>query len=347
MADKNIFISYRRQDSAGESGRLADALKQHYDAHQIFMDIDTIEPGLDFVEVINKGVSSCEVLLAIIGPAWIDIKGVEGKRRLDDEGDYIRLEIATALKRNIRVIPVLVDGARMPKTAQLPEDLKPLARRNAHEISNTRWNYDVEELVKILEKDIGPSRKKKFQPQPQSTKKNNKVPLMIIGGVVLLIAGILMFSENEGDYEPDDFTAYENNTNLPLQKGGGYDAVDEEASTGEDIPEEELASQESNYEATPTYGAVAGTWYESSGSYFVMSQQNNQLSLQEYNMYDIQVGTATGNINGNQVLLNYSNTLMGLNGTIQLTLSADGSELSGKITESSTGTVLPLYYTNY
>ncbi|MEK6478816.1 toll/interleukin-1 receptor domain-containing protein [Catalinimonas sp. 4WD22] len=347
MADKKIFISYRRQDTAGESGRLADSLKQHYDPSQIFMDIDTIEPGVDFVDVINRGVSSCEVLLAIIGPDWVNITDAQGNRRLDDENDFIRLEIATALKRNIRVIPVLVDGAKMPTREQLPADLATLSRRNAHEISNTRWSYDVQQLLKILEKVIGPSKintSKPQAPKPVKQKKSYKVPLMIIGGLVFVIAVIIEFAGEEDTYEPVGGFGEE-----AVVKSGTSDVV---SSTEESQPTNfddeipaESESKNTTYEAG--YASVAGAWYENSGSYFIIDQQNNRVSLTEYNAYQVEVGSATGNVIGQEVNLDYYNSLMGLNATIKLTLSSDGEELSGKITESSTGTVMPLFYTRY
>ncbi|MBX2990906.1 MAG: toll/interleukin-1 receptor domain-containing protein, partial [Bacteroidetes bacterium] len=171
-----IFISYRRQDSAGWVGRLTDSLKENFGEDQIFMDIEAIEAGVDFVESINKAVGSCQVLLAVIGPRWLSVTDQTGRRRLDNPEDFIHLEIAAALQRNIRVIPVLVGGAEIPSSDQLPDDLKPLARRQAHEISDTRWEYDSEQLVKLLEKALGRKSKKKSSPQPSSPQPFPPVP---------------------------------------------------------------------------------------------------------------------------------------------------------------------------
>jgi hypothetical protein len=132
-----IFISYRRDDSGGWAGRLYDRLSQHFGRDNVFMDIDTIEPGLDFVEVIGQAVGSCDALIALIGKQWLTLTDDAGRRRLDDPEDFVRLEIAAALARNIRVIPALVQGARMPRSPDLPDVLRMLARRNAHEISDT------------------------------------------------------------------------------------------------------------------------------------------------------------------------------------------------------------------
>jgi len=147
-----IFISYRRGDSIGHTGRLYDLLSRHFGKSQIFMDIDAIGPGEDFVEVIDKTCQSCEVLLAVIGRSWTTIADEGGKRRLDDSGDFVRLEIGRALEKGVRVVPVLVDGAQMPDAATLPSELKKLALRNAWEINDKRFHHDVKQLVEALQK---------------------------------------------------------------------------------------------------------------------------------------------------------------------------------------------------
>jgi hypothetical protein len=149
-----IFISYRRDDALGSAGRLYDRLITHFEPEKIFMDVDTIEPGLDFVEVIQNAVSSCDVLLAIIGPRWSSVTDESGVRRLNKTDDFVRIEIAIALRRNIRVIPVLVQGADMPSESQLPEELKILSRRNAITISHERFNVDAERLIHVLDKAL-------------------------------------------------------------------------------------------------------------------------------------------------------------------------------------------------
>jgi formylglycine-generating enzyme required for sulfatase activity len=121
------------------------------------MDIDAIDPGLDFVEVIEQAVGSCDALIALIGRQWLTISDDSG-RRLDNPEDFVRLEIAAALARNIRVIPALVDAARMPRSPDLPDVLKPLARRHAIEIGDRRFHYDVDQLIEVLEKVLGAAK---------------------------------------------------------------------------------------------------------------------------------------------------------------------------------------------
>jgi hypothetical protein len=150
-----IFISYRREDSSAWTGRLYDRLFQHFSQNEIFMDVDTIEPGVDFVEAIEEVVGACDVLIAVIGSRWVTSSDRRGRRRLDIPEDIVRLEIATALKRGIRVIPVLVEGASMPEVGELPDDLKALVRRNAVEIGHNRFNADSQRLVTALERALG------------------------------------------------------------------------------------------------------------------------------------------------------------------------------------------------
>jgi TIR domain len=153
-----IFISYRRDDAEGQAGRLFDDLVSHFGEGAVFMDVAGIEPGTDFRRAIDTHVASCGVLLAVIGKSWLDAKDESGRRRLEDAGDFVRLETASALKRDIPVVPVLVQDARMPRAEQLPSDLKELAFRNGVELTHARWDSDVQVLVKTLERHVKPNQ---------------------------------------------------------------------------------------------------------------------------------------------------------------------------------------------
>jgi len=146
-----IFLSYRRDDSSGYAGRLFDNLAERFGRERVFMDIETLEPGMDFVAGIDRAIESCGAVIAMIGPSWIKAQDSEGRRRLDDPHDFIRLEITTALNRGVRVIPVLVHNASMPPEQELPEPLRPLRRLQACEISDNRWEFDVRRLADVLE----------------------------------------------------------------------------------------------------------------------------------------------------------------------------------------------------
>ncbi len=147
---RTIFISYRRDDTEGQAGRLFQDLSETFGSDLVFMDVADIDPGIDFRRAIEKQTASCRVLLALIGRDWLTISNADGKRRLDDPNDVVRFETSSALRRDILVIPVLVQGARMPRAEELPDDLKDLAYRNAVEITHARWDSDVQLLIKAL-----------------------------------------------------------------------------------------------------------------------------------------------------------------------------------------------------
>ncbi len=153
-APGRIFISYRREETAYPAGWLFDRLAEHFAAGQVFKDVDSIELGDDFVEVITTAVGSCDVLLALIGDEWLTITDEYGRRRLDNPDDFVRLEIEAALARKVRVIPILVDGARMPKADELPPSLTMLVRRQALELSPNRFDADTTRLLKVLERTL-------------------------------------------------------------------------------------------------------------------------------------------------------------------------------------------------
>ena len=152
-----IFVSYRRNDSQGEAGRLFDDLVTHFGEQKVFMDVAGIEAGRDFRKAIEESVANCGVLLVIMGPSWLTATNEEGIRRLDDPADFVREEVAAALRRDIPVIPVLVRGAQMPRAEQLPETLKDLAYRNCVELTHARWRSDVQLLLEPLARIIGTS----------------------------------------------------------------------------------------------------------------------------------------------------------------------------------------------
>jgi tetratricopeptide (TPR) repeat protein len=154
MAGK-IFINYRRDDSIGTAGRLHDRLAQAFGRDQLFMDVDHIPAGVDFVGHLNVQVAACDVFLAIIGPNWLDAKDESGRRRLDKPDDFVTIEIAAALARNIRVIPVMIEGARMPKADEVPDSIKPLVRRHAVEVRHAQFGRDAEALVEKVSEALG------------------------------------------------------------------------------------------------------------------------------------------------------------------------------------------------
>ena len=157
-----IFISYRRNDTSYAAGRIYDRLAAHFGEDAIFMDVEAIEGGLDFVNVLEEAVQSCDVLIALIGRRWIDSKDEGGNLRLENPEDFVRIEIATALHRDIRVIPVLVDGFHMPRSTELPENLKLFARRNALQVNHHSFNSDVHRLITHIESALKAAEESKI-----------------------------------------------------------------------------------------------------------------------------------------------------------------------------------------
>jgi hypothetical protein len=154
MAD-TIFINYRREDSAATAGRLHDRLAQVFGRKRIFMDVDQIPAGIDFVAHLNSQVAACNVLLVVIGPHWLEVQNEAGQRRLNQPDNFVAIEIAAALARDIRVIPVLVDGASVPKASELPDLLKPLVRRQAIEVRQPQFGRDAEALIERVREALG------------------------------------------------------------------------------------------------------------------------------------------------------------------------------------------------
>lgn len=158
-----IFLSYRRDDSAGTTGRLYDRLVRTFPRQKVFMDVDAAMHGLDFVRVLNEKIAACDAVAVVIGTRWLSVTDQAGNRRVDNPHDFVRIEVAAALKREIAVIPVLVDGATMPSKDDLPDDLKPLVRRPAITVRNTRFRADADLLVSSLAQRLGVANRKKWQ----------------------------------------------------------------------------------------------------------------------------------------------------------------------------------------
>ena len=151
----NIFLSYRRSDSADVTGRIYDKLIQTFAKKQIFKDVDSIPLGVDFRQHLNKKVGECNVLIAIIGAQWIEPNVPKGQKRIDDEKDFVRIEIESALQRKIPVIPVLVRGAQMPAVEDLPESLIELAFRNGIPVRpDPDFHRDMERLIQGIKHHI-------------------------------------------------------------------------------------------------------------------------------------------------------------------------------------------------
>jgi len=191
-----VFISYRRGDSEGQARALSIELGELIGKDSVFMDVDSIALGRDFRQILQERLQACDIMLALIGPGWLDARDAAGNRRLDSPSDFVRQEIAAALRRNIPVTPVLLQGAPMPPTERLPDELKDLAFRNGFELSHTRWDSDVKEMLKRL--GLGAPAPSVAAPAPATlasappatpapARRSRKLRYWLIGAAILIV----------------------------------------------------------------------------------------------------------------------------------------------------------------
>jgi hypothetical protein len=338
-ANRKIFISYRVQDTAGETGRLVDALKQYFADDQLFMDIENLEPGADFVDSIEHSLDCCDVFLAVIGPQWIGDRG-GGDIRINDPHDWVRTEVSTALQRNIRVVPVLVDGGSLPPADQLPPDLQPLLRRQAIEISNKRWRYDTDQLIKFLVQKAGIQPRKAAAQRaatPSAESKKRKTWVYVTAGfalafVVLITIGLLLPEEEK---VAGTTTGTEQNSQQP-----------EVSTLTHNLEEEPIRTQDNSAAGkTETNNAaetVTGRWKEVDEgitSTFVLQQNGSAIHVQ-VEMNGQIVSTGTGTIKNKNVELNFP--LFGFPTMLIGTLSEDNNTLNGNFIVQATGDEQPI-----
>jgi hypothetical protein len=151
-----LFLSYRRDDTAGRAGRLFDGLTQRLGAGSVFQDVASISPGVDFEDAVGTALARTDVSIVVIGSEWTTLVGADGTRRLDHADDYVRREVAAALESGRPVVPVLVGESRMPETDELPDELRPLLTRQAFTVRDVAWNDDVDGLVRRLRTEVAP-----------------------------------------------------------------------------------------------------------------------------------------------------------------------------------------------
>lgn len=312
--EQGIFVSYRRQDSQSAAGRLTDHLKEHLPGVPIFRDVETIEPGVDFVDAIGKALQACRVLIAVIGPRWVDAAHADGSRRLDDPNDYTRLEIATALKRkDVRVIPVLVEGAVMPSTTQLPEDLEALARRNAIELEDKRWDFDVSQLVDTLRKALGLPTPKIDEPRIPDVKPPESKRKWWIGGAIgAVIVVAALVEEQPAVIDPPVYVPPV--SPVPV------------------VPDPNAGGQHPSVSQPVAAINLSGMWRDLEGGVHEVIQSGNQLQFRGQVPDGFVSGT--GFIHGRQGETQYLYNGYPLHSTF--TVSADGSRMDVVVTDPAT-----------
>ena len=181
-----VFLSYRRIDTGGYAGRLTDALEMRFGKGSVFQDVAAITPGSNFVDAINAAVARCGVLIVLIGDTWLTEKDAAGGQRLADTEDFVRLEVASALRQGRPVLPVLVEGAAMPAESSLPPELRALAQLQALELSDTRWEYDAERLANAVRALSGHKQRRRRRGALMAAVAGVAAILIVASGVQLL-----------------------------------------------------------------------------------------------------------------------------------------------------------------
>ena len=197
LEGRRIFISYRREDSSGYVGRLFDALAAEFGRESMFMDIDTLAPGQDFVEAIDDALSRCSAVLVVIGPRWVTSHDGSGRPRLDAPDDYVRIEIERALSSHHHVIPILVGGASMPAGSALPASIESLSRHHALELSDRSWHADVRTLLESLTSNAASAPPAATTAVKGFTREERKV-------VSILFCDLVGFTAASEDADPED-----------------------------------------------------------------------------------------------------------------------------------------------
>ena len=198
-----VFISYRRSDTGGRAGRLRDALANHFGDDHVFHDVTTLAPGTEFDEQIEATIALCDAVLVVIGGRWLDEADATGDRRLDRADDLVRHEVRTALARDKRIVPVLVDDARLPTPPELPDDIAPIVRRQAVTLRDESWQQDVRELIRGLERDPKAGRTRR---QPMASVAVAVLAIAAAVGLVAIVRGTIADGDGDDGGDDDDLT---------------------------------------------------------------------------------------------------------------------------------------------
>lgn len=294
---RGVFLSYRRSDTAGHVGRLHDHLAARFGADRVFMDVGDIAAGEDFTRALDRELAKADVVLVAIGDGWLGA-AQDGKRRLDDPGDHHRREIEVALARGKRLIPVLVEGARMPAEADLPPALRPLARCQAVELRDSRWADDVAALTRALD-GTRPSDSREARPRAL------RFAMLAAAAAIAGVSAYAVFLRPRTD------------------EGGSPASA---ASVSRPPPADAAAR-------TPTRPALTGLWKRENGSRWAITQDGDALRVEEIHYDSKQPWLAgRGERDGDALRVTLTHLYGGdltLGGT--LTVSPDGRSLTGRL----------------
>lgn len=324
-----IFISYRRDESRHAAGRLADDLVEAFGADSIFRDIEGIEPGVEFTQALDKALAACVVMLVVIGPRWLAMVDANGGRRLDQPGDWIRMEIATALQRQTRVIPVLLEGAELPPESDLPEDIRPLVRRQAFELADGRWHGDIQRLINALSKVPGLSLREPASSPPGPPPRQRRSWWWLWGVAAVVLAGFIIDGLNGGNYLPVE------EARVAPQGVPQYQAQSE--------PVAAAASSVSAVAAPPAPPDIAGLWRTNSGEVYHVDQNGSEIEFYaELNGQPL--GMGRGRLDGSMLrvtMTTYAYGVVSGTATCDMQAADDGRSYSGMC--SGTSGVFPAH----
>jgi hypothetical protein len=348
---KNIFISYRREDTEGFARGLFQSLEGAFGSDHVFMDVEAIGLGVDFVEAIDKSLAGCGALLVLIGKDWVNCTDSAGRRRLDDPQDFVRMEVAKALEQNVRVIPVLVKGARMPAPEDLPESLRSVTRRQALELRHERWSQDVAHLASALEQMLGLTRLDRPAPSPPmppssaQPKKSGRGMAMGLGAVAVVVilaaAGYLLIPKSPA---PPVVVNTESAVQPEADKGSSPTPVSIDPSEkGEVSGSEDAASPQPEPKSTPQAMPrvqktidLTGMWVDHEGINVQISQQGNEVVSQAYNPLTGLSINAVWQVSGRRIAFNWASNA-GNQGYGEGSIAPDGATVDYQFVDHVTG----------
>lgn len=341
----NIFISYRREDSEGFARGLFQSLVGAFGANHVFMDVEDISLGADFVDAIDNSLASCGALIVLIGVGWVSCTDTTGRRRLDDPHDFVRMEVAKALQKEVRVIPVLVKGATMPAPDSLPAELQPVTRRQALELRHERWNQDLDHLVSALARELGLTRLDRRStsppptPPPTPPSKKSRWGMMMGVAAVTVIAMVVLFGyalmrdiaappeydepviDDPLNTEADD---YSQNSNTGGSKEPEANSPARIVPTPKPTPRPQVSIN------------LSGMWVDDEGINVQISHQGNEVVSQAYNPLTGLAVNSVWQVDGRRIAFNWVSNA-GNQGYGDGTISADGAIVDYRYVDNVTG----------
>ena len=343
MEKDKIFISHRHSDTQSDCHRIKSDLQKIFGKDQVFLDIENLEPGIKFAEAIERTLNQSKVVLVVIGPDWLNVTNEKGEKRLFDPKDWVRREIAASLNSpDTRVIPVLVKNAEIPNEADLPDDLKGLTQLQVAEITTKRWDYDLGELAKVLEKLV-PKKNPIPQPNPRPVPRPTPTPapkswwqknyIWVLGSFVGFMVLIGMCIPEEDEILPYDDNGYMSNQEII---DGGEDNPEGSGISEQLTIEENSESQANNFETYNLQGRWTGVNDLGITYYYEFSQNGNSLTFNEISFDGSIIGNGQGRINGEFLNLEYQSAF-NYSGTVNLKVSPDGDQLTGQVSIPSQG----------